>query len=245
MKKQILSFALAVILACSAFSLSACGGSNSKQVPDSVLEREELSELLNRVPDEASLSWHAEHRVDDSAHTDDVDLILTIKGTYGEITYTKSVTYLYDKSSDLWARYQDGSWRTSTTLYDNLIGTYAYNNQSNSNTITITQVNGDRIDFSYQFIYFGEIRTEYYKWIPPEEMTLSGSATATVGINAGIIDGDFNAHSDYVPLPEGFYIIDTLKGAQTSVDLYIGGNIFEGISTFGGGYLNLFWKGDY
>lgn len=97
MKRRFSFPALVLLTLLSVLLLPGCG-SSSRQVPDSVIERDTVDCDYDAG---YSRSWTAVHDYDSSSQTDNVAITLTLSSDCGTMTCRRTVVYAYDKSSGL------------------------------------------------------------------------------------------------------------------------------------------------
>ncbi|MBQ3863549.1 MAG: hypothetical protein II790_05840 [Schwartzia sp.] len=229
MKKQILSFALAVLLACSAFSLSACGGS-SFQVPDGELQLYVENTLRKESANRTSFHWDAVHQPDSELHRDIVTLTVDLESTYVTRSFTATVTYQYDRTTDLWSLVDESKWHlTGFALKDSLLGRWEYDGDG-TGYINVTEVSGTRLTLDYELSF----APASVGFTAPPDAVLHFNGSATVGDDHAPsgLDDQREMFTFYVDLPQGYRYSTSSGGGDSPMPISFFLDFGEGISTF-------------
>ncbi len=142
MKRRFSFPALVLLTLLSVLLLPGCG-SSSRQVPDSVIERDTVDCDYDAG---YSRSWTAVHDYDSSSQTDNVAITLTLSSDCGTMTCRRTVVYAYDKSSGQWSAVRRESWSDPEYAFGKgLCGTYPLTNGEEVYEVKITSVSGNSI----------------------------------------------------------------------------------------------------
>ncbi len=84
------------------------GNTAPAEVPESKI-RIAMNDRMDRTyPNRNDYYINATHHPDKDTHTDEVDAVVTVDYDYGSYVFTTSMTFEYDKSSDLWSMISGG-----------------------------------------------------------------------------------------------------------------------------------------
>lgn len=211
---------LCLLLICALLSvlLTGCGNS-SAQVPDSVIQSMLILGCEYYDPN-ADWSWTATHNIDKDAHTDRVEVELTVEYEYGTVTLTNTSVFQYDRSSDLWNFLRLGVWSEPVyTFNNNLRGDWKVEWFGSTYGITIKSVDGGKVSLEYfvaEKVYGGIFTGDVY-------CEIFGKGTYE-------IDGEFITVP--VELPSGFVAswMQTSSGnSEPETKLYIQLDVVEGV----------------